>query len=94
MRGDLTPNPCFRALAERGIGRLEYALEREILRSAQDDTKMRAISRVILSESCCSEESRAERQRRRLRVEMNEGVAPGFFAPTASALNDTKPRIA
>ena len=35
-----------------------YALAREILRCAQDDTKKCASAAVILSESCCSEESR------------------------------------
>jgi hypothetical protein len=35
-----------------------YALAREILRCAQDDGKKASGARVILSESCCSEESR------------------------------------
>src|ERR1019366_3875136 len=35
-----------------------YALAREILRCAQDDTKKASGARVILSESFCSEESR------------------------------------
>jgi len=34
------------------------ALAREILRCAQDDTRKQSTPRVILSESCCSEESR------------------------------------
>src|ERR1019366_6636449 len=35
-----------------------YAMAREILRCAQDDTKKASSARVILSESFCSEESR------------------------------------
>src|SRR5208337_2257470 len=35
-----------------------YALAREILRCAQDDTNKASSARVILSESFCSEESR------------------------------------
>jgi hypothetical protein len=61
---NLTPNPFPRGKGDR---MLEYALAREILRSAQDDTKKRATSPVILSESCCSEESRR-----------TPGVGPGY----------------
>jgi hypothetical protein len=40
-----------------------YALAREILRCAQDDGKKTSGARVILSESCCSEESRRRLRR-------------------------------
>src|ERR1039458_789780 len=40
-----------------------YALAREILRCAQDDTKKASSARVILSEGFCSEESRRTHRR-------------------------------
>jgi hypothetical protein len=65
------------------------ALGREILRCAQDDTKnqddtkTRGASRVILSESCCSEESRR-----------TPGVGLGYEEGLGRMRNLSRPRDA